>query len=308
MPRPDTSSYRHPHAIVVIALLMAVALGGTATISQAQTTSTTSSVVASSTSVPPTVFGAGLDIRFAQIDGSLSQVQVTGGQFTQVTIQNTGPAVGATQIVVKFGSAPSVIQSVTESGQAVGVVDQKTSSWYHTVPSIGEGRSITYVVNWYAGCAGRWPLAARVGERRVSTVVTYAGQSLQGCPPDETASPAPPSYYDLVWPPSAGAPTTPSTTLTPSSALPTAPTLPTTVPPGGVATTIPGNSSTTTIAKPVTTRRPTTRRATKPTTTVEIVCKTVSGRRYCGPKSTAIKPGAQKPREVKPTTTRKRKK
>ncbi len=304
MPRPDTSSYRQPHVILAISLLMAFALAGNAATSQAQTTSSTSTT----TAVPPTIFGAGIDIRFSQVDGLLSQVQSTGGQFTQVIVQNTGPAVSATQIVVKFGSYPSVIQTVTENGLAVGVVDQKSYTWYHTIPNIGEGRSITYVVNWYAGCAGRWPLAARVGERRVSTVVTYAGQSLQGCPPDETVSPAPPSYYDLAWPPSAVPPVPSSTTTLPGVTTvptgPTVPTVPTTVLPGASGpTTIPA----TTLLK-VTTRRPTTRRATKPTTTVEIVCKTVSGKRYCGPKSSAIKPGAQKPREVKPTTTRKRKK
>jgi hypothetical protein len=279
------------------------------------------SVSAQTTTVPPTT-SLGLDIRFALVDGNISQVQQTGGQLIQVIVQNSGPALSAAPIVVRFGMLPSVIQNVTENGAQVGVIDQKTFAWYHTIPSIGEGRSITYLVNWYSGCAGRWPLAARVGERRVSTVVQYAGQSLQGCPPDESVAPAPPSFYELAWP---AAPVATTTTVSPS-ALPTAPTSV-----GATTTTInstlPGTGSTvvgasnpstsSTVALPTTsttkgvptTRRvvPTTRvRSQKPTTSVEVVCKTVGGRRYCGAKSSILKKGQQKPREVKPPTTKKK--
>jgi hypothetical protein len=263
----------------------------------------------------------GVDIRFAQLDGNLNQAQQTGGQLTQVIIQNSGAALTAVPIVVRFPPNPSIIQTVTESGAQVGVIDQKTGVWYHTIPTLGEGRSITFVINWYSGCQGRWPLAARVGERRASTVVQFVGQSLANCPPDETAAPAQPSYYDLPWPASS---TTTTTTVSPS-APPVAPTTaPFTSLPGSivggstsVATTVPGQSvaptssttTTTTIARPPVTRAATVPRSTvpRPTTSVEIVCKTVGGRRYCGPKSSVIKPGQQKPREVKPPTTKKKK-
>lgn len=265
-----------------------------------------------------------IDIRFVQVDGNISAPLPTGGQFTQVIIQNTGPALTATPVVIKFASSPSVLQFVTENGANVGVIDKATGSWYHTLPTLGEGRSVTFLVNWYAGCAGKWPLAARVGERRVSTVVQYVGQSFSGCPPDETVSPAPPAYYDLAWPPT---PTTvPASTLPASSTVAGASTqvpastvagASTQVPATTIAgaSTVPGVSTdstttvaTTTIPKPTTTRPPTTKATAKrPTTTVEIVCKTISGRRYCGPKSSALKKGQAKPREVKPVTTRKKK-
>jgi hypothetical protein len=289
-----------------------------ATIIALMTLGSAASVVAQTTTTTPTTTVLGVDIRLAVVEGNISQVQQTGGQLMQVIIQNSGPALSATPIVVRFGLPPSVIQNVTESGAAVGVIDQKSGAWYHTIPSIGEGRSITYLINWYAGCAGRWPLAARVGERRVSTVVTFAGQSLQNCPPDESASPAPPSFYELLWP---ATPVATTTTVSPS-ALPTAPTsvgatsTTTTIAgatPGSSTSTIAGSSPAptppTTPAKPVpTTRQPTTTRPRipKPTTSVEVVCKTVGGRRYCGPKSSAVKKGAPKPREVKPPTTKKK--
>jgi hypothetical protein len=297
------SRFRRPLLAAAITILMTAALGSAASV-LAQTTTT-------STTTP-----LGVDIRLALVEGNISQVQQTGGQLMQVIIQNSGPALSATPVVIRFGLAPSVIQNVTESGAAVGVIDQKSGAWYHTIPSIGEGRSITYLINWYSGCAGRWPLAARVGERRVSTVVTFAGQSLQNCPPDESASPAPPSYFDLPWP---ATPVTTTTTLSPS-ALPVAPTsvgtTTTTIAganPGSSTSTIAGSgplpTAPTTPAKTVpTTRKPTTTRARipKPTTSVEVVCKTVGGRRYCGPKSSAVKKGAAKPREVKPPTTKKK--
>ncbi len=301
---PLVVSRRRPLVAAAITVLITATLMGSAASVSAQTTST-------STTSP-----LGVDIRLALVEGNISQVQQTGGQLMQVIIQNSGPALSATPVVIRFGQAPSVIQNVTESGSAVGVIDQKSGAWYHTIPAIGEGRSITYLINWYSGCAGRWPLAARVGERRVSTVVTYAGQSLQNCPPDESTSPAPPSFYELPWP---ATPVTTTTTVSPS-ALPMAPTsvgaTTTTIAganPGSSTSTVPGSgpvptaSTTTTKAVP-TTRKPTTTRPRipKPTTSVEVLCKTVGGRRYCGPKSSAVKKGAPKPREVKPPTTKKK--
>jgi hypothetical protein len=109
---------------------------------------------------------------------------------------------------------------------------------------------------------------------------------------------------------------------TPTSAvlLPTVPVVPdpaatTTVPttqPGIPTTAIP---STVPGQQPATTRRPTTTRrttvppkpaTTKPSRPVATVCKTVGGRKYCGPLSSALKPGQAKPKSVPPTTKKKK--
>lgn len=254
---------------------------------------------------------AGLDLRFVQLDANIAAPLPTGGQLTQLIVQNIGPALGPTPIVLRFPPAPNVIQVVSENANLIGVIDPKTGVWYHTLSSLGEGRSITFLVNWYAACAGKWPLVARVGERRVSVVVQFVGQSLQNCGPDEVAAPTPAAYYDLPWPPT---PTTTTTTTIVPSTVPGSSITPSSIG-GSVPSTIPGstvlgspNPSTTPavpITRPPTTRPPTTK-SRKPTTTVEIVCKTVGSRRYCGPKSSALKPGAPKPREVKPVTTKKK--
>jgi hypothetical protein len=258
---------------------------------------------------------AGLDLRFVQLDANIAAALPTGGQLTQLIVQNIGPALGPTPVVLRFPPTPNVIQVVSENANPIGVIDPKTGVWYHTLSSLGEGRSITFLVNWYAACAGKWPLVARVGERRVSVVVQFVGQSLQNCGPDEVAAPTPPAYYDLPWPPTpTTSTTTTTTTILPSTVVGSTSSpssiggpVPSTIP----GSTVPGSPTLSTVPTAPTTRPPTTRPPTtksrKPTTTLEIVCKTVGSRRYCGPKSSALKPGAPKPREVKPVTTRKKK-
>jgi hypothetical protein len=112
-------------------------------------------------------------------------------------------------------------------------------------------------------------------------------------------------------PPSSGGVPLPTVPVSPPASPPVAPpadpNAPTTV---GTPSTTPPTS----VQPAPTTRRPTTRRTTvapKPATTkpsrpVATVCKTVGGRKYCGPLSSALKPGQAKPKSVPPTTKKKK--
>lgn len=233
-----------------------------------------------------------------------------GGQILQVVVFNGGssPVVNQ-QVVVRVPVAPAVITQVNEQASPVGVVDARTGFWYHTIAQLNPGSSSTFTVTWFTPCAGRWPLVARVGDRRTSTSVQLVGVSALSCPPDELAVPIVPSYLDLPWPPTLASSTTTSTTSTTSTTLAgsvqpsaTAPTLP------GASSTLPpllqlpaptSTTSTTTTTKPSTVRKP------APTATTIIICKTVGGRRYCGPQSSVYKPGQKKAIETKAKTTKK---
>ncbi len=259
-----------------------------------------------------------------------------GGLITGVSVVNTGTeALTNVQLVVRIPGPPAVVQDVVqasapfaESNVRAGVIEDKTGFWYHTIASVPAGGSVSFNVNWYSPCVGRWPFAVRANQVRVSASYQFTGAPFAGCGPDDVASPTAASWFELPWPPSVvptssvvpsssttttvfGATTTstlvgatsttlvgaPVSTLVPSTAV----TVPSTLP--SVSSTRPPTT------RPTTTRPPSTRpKVTKPPTTLEIVCKTVSGRRYCGPKSSALKPGQKKPREVKPPTTKKKKK
>jgi hypothetical protein len=243
-----------------------------------------------------------------------------GGLLTQVVVFNTGSApLTNVQVVVRVPNAPALVQNVSENGAPLGVIDSRTGLWYHTISSLAENRSFTFVVNWWNPCVGKWPFAVRANDRRVSTSFQFTGASVAGCGPDETSAPASATYFELPWPPTP----TPTTVVSSSVAIPTTvgTATPITAPPPAPIPTVVGSSVTPTpttpptpstaapvITKPPvpTSRKPTTTK--KPPTTLEIVCKTVGGRRYCGPKSSALKPGQAKPKEVPVTTIKKKKK
>ena len=251
--------------------------------------------------------------------------RTTGGLLTAVSVVNTGTEpLTNVQLVVRVPPLPAVLQNVTEASSPLvesinkaGVVDERTGFWYHTVVSIPVGGSAHFNVNWFNPCVGRWPFAARAGDRRTFVSFQFTGGTLPSCGADDVASPTPASWFELPWPPSVPSSTTtvassptsalPATTVSGATLLPTiaAPTIP------GASTTVPAPAQLTTLApplsKPTTTKpKPTTTR--RPATTLEIVCKTVGGRRYCGQKSSALKPGQAKPRAVPPTTKKKTKK
>ena len=259
-----------------------------------------------------------------------------------VTVVNSGTAaVLNQQIVVRLGARPDAIVSVSDGIANVGVMDATTGAWYHTIPSIAAGATATYALTWLKICPGRWPLAVRVADKSASISAQWVGPADARCGPDEVTSPQSASFYQLAWPPTAlGATTTtsllpgatlaPGATLVPGATTTAVITVPglTTVP---VATTVAG-ATTTTIAGAVTTRpggvtQPSliqltlstaASTTTKPasTTTIAkstttkpgtvILCKTVGGKRYCAPKSSAYKEGQKKSVEVKPKVTKKK--
>ncbi len=261
---------------------------------------------------------SGLDIRIT----SGTTIRATGGLLTAVSVVNTGSEpLTNVQLVVRVPALPAFIQNVTEgsaplvdSVNRAGVIDERTGLWYHTVVSIPVGVSVHFNVNWFNPCVGRWPFAARASDRRTFTSFQFSGGTLGTCGPDDVALPTPASWFDLPWPPSIVATTTTTSTTIPGGTggvlLPTVPGA-TAVP--GASTAPAASSVPSTVAVPTTKAnattvkpRPTTTR--RPATTLEIVCKTIGGRRYCGPKSSALKPGQAKPRAVPPTTKKKIKK
>jgi hypothetical protein len=262
---------------------------------------------------------------------------------TAIVVNNPGTApLLNQQIVVRFGAKPDTITSVNDGTGSVGVVEPTTGTWFHTIAVIPGGNTITYLVTWTKACPGRWPLAVRVGDSRISQLFNWGGPADVRCSPDEGTSPQPPSFYSLPWPtlPPVGstsvatfAPTTvvavsssvnptnlpnPSTSAVPTTVGATTTVAPTTtIRPNVVTTTShapttvangvvptptlvrlpPPTSSTTPV---VTAPKVTTTISSRPTTSVELFCKTIGGRRYCGPKSSTYKPGQAKAQELKP--------
>jgi hypothetical protein len=273
-----------------------------------------------------------------------SATRSVGGLITSIQVVNNGAeSLTNVQLVVRIPNLPAVIQAVTQttapfvdSNNRVGVIDEKSGVWYHTIASVPVGTTgLTFNVNWFNPCAGRWPIAARANDRRTFSLIQFTGIGAANCGLDDQASPTPSSWYELPWPPSAPLPTTPGASSTlgtiPSASTSSSAVLPTTTVFGATSTiavpsTIPGATAptttpavttapvapttrVTTIApttlKRVTVPKPTTTK--RPSTTLEIVCKTVGGKRYCGPKSSALKPGQKKPKSVPPSTKKKSK-
>lgn len=270
-----------------------------------------------------------------------------------VQVANTGTTAVVNQpMVMRIAHQPDVILTVSDGTGNVGIVDQASGAWYHTVALIPAGAQATYVLTFVKYCPGRWSIAVRIGDRLASSVAQWTGPADPRCGADELVNPPSPSFYQLPWPPTSPTSTVPSTIVSPSSTV----TLPANS--SGVATTIAGSSGTTrnpsapptliqltlgqstaststptsttastasTVALGATsstvfgasTTRPgsstipastTSTTRSGPTTTVVIFCKTVSGKRYCAPLSSTYKPGQKKATELKPTTTKKKKK
>lgn len=256
-----------------------------------------------------------------------------------VQVANTGTVAALNQqIVMRLGAKPDSITSVNDGTGNVGTIDPTTGAWFHTIPSIAPGTTIIFTASWTKVCPGRWPMAARVGDKGASLFAQWLGVADARCGPDESASPQPASYFQLAWPPTASAATT--TTLAPGATLPTStvaatsttalstttrlgatttalitPVGATPTPPVTVATptTLALTTSTLiqlTLATTTTTvpKAPVTRTAATTPSGSNVFCKTVGGRRYCGPKSSAYKPGQKKSVEVKGKTKATKKK
>ena len=251
-----------------------------------------------------------------------------------VTVVNSGTAaVVNEQIVVRLGNKPDSIIGVSDGLANVGVLDLTSGAWYHTIPSVAAGATATFTLSWVKICPGRWPLAVRVADKLASISAQWVGPPDPRCGPDELASPQPPSFYQLAWPPTAPVATT-TTALAPGATTTALITVPgaTTIP-GASTTTIPGAGASTTTATTATTSTTklgvtqpsliqltlstSSTTAPKPSTTVPkstttkpgtvILCKTIGGKRYCAPKSSAYKAGQKKSVEIKPKTTKKKK-
>ena len=260
---------------------------------------------------------------------SLSTLPTGTGQRVFIQVTNPPGAVALTnqQFVVRFASKPDVISSVNDGVGLIGLIDPVTGAWYHTIAQLPSGATVTYSVSAFKFCPGRWPIAARVGDKLSVVLASWVGQPDARCGADETVSPAPASFYALAWPsPSGGLPIVPpanSTTTTavvPSGSSTTVPgaVVPTTVPGAVAPTTVPGaprpslinltlnaSTTTTTTSTTSTTIRP--RAGAGPTTTV-LFCKTVGGKSYCAPKFSIYKPGQKKIVEIKKSTKRTTKK
>lgn len=259
-----------------------------------------------------------------------------GAQIFNFVISNPTSIVQVNQqAVIRVALPPAYIVNVTDGTASFGTIDNRTGLWYGLVPTLAPNSSVTLTMTWFQPCPGRWPVAARFGDRTVSQTLGFVGSATGSCPPDETVAPQGGAYYALPWPPStpstiAGATTT-TAVIIPSFATTVPGQIPTVTAPGTPTTTIPGATvgvlptvaatptsttllrlgpTTTALVSPVqpgqTTTLPpgqtttTVRKRTTPTTTTVIICKTISGRRYCGPSSSAYKPGQQKVIESKP--------
>jgi hypothetical protein len=285
VPRPRTSTRARQLAVATSVTCLAALLGVTGKVG-AQTTTT--AVTTTSTALP----GASLALVMEPVTGNTGiSLTAPNAMRTSVVITNeTKVPLTNQQMVVRFGVKPDQINSVTDSSGPVGLLDSTTGAWFHTVAAIQPGERVTYSVNWFKYCPGKWPMAVRVGDRQVSSTVQWSGTSSDSrCPADETTNPQPSSFYALSWP-SSVSPTTPAPTgvvVIPSTAVTIA----------SSTTTNPA----TTVAAVVTTTSPlpTTTAVRSPTTLV--TSSTVQG--LPGPTTpSATAPTTTKP--VAPTTTR----
>lgn len=257
---------------------------------------------------------------------------INSGQRIVVQVTNTGAATLTNQqFVLRLAQKPDLIASVNDGAGTVGLVDPISGAWYHTIAQLPPATTLTYSVSAFKVCPGRWPIAARVGDKVSVTFATWVGQADARCLADENASPAASSYYALPWPPSGGLPVVPpasSTTvpgqISPSSTPASAalgvtttgprPTLinltlgSTSTTPAQITSTTSSSTTTTVVAGQPVAKSTTTLRPGAVTTTTIIFCKTVGGKRYCAPKYSVYKDGQKKVVETKSTkkTTKKK--
>ena len=321
--------------------------------------------------------GTSVDLVFVLPPGSNAAQLPLGAQTFQLQIKNASAApLTNLQVVIRVPPPPAFVVSVSDGASQQGLIDNRTGVWYSTIAQINVGAAATLSVSWKMDCPGKWPITARVGAQKAAIAPTWVGPPNTQCGPDENASPAPASYYELPWPPSTVAPgpsTSSSSTTTIQGQV--IATVPSTVPgattstllsllatsttaniqPIGQGTTTPGTSTTTTTklgaatlsfgsapatattlgsptiatapttseplveitpettsAKSKTTKTSTAKGSTgsktsggsktattlptgaKTGTTVVTICKTIGGKRYCGPSSSVYKPGQKK--------------
>lgn len=297
----------------------------------AQTTTTAAPVT------PTTAPGASLALVMEPVTGNTGiSLTAPNAMRTSVVITNeTKSPLTNQQMVVRFGVKPDLINSVIDASGPVGLIDANTGAWFHTIAAIQPGERVTYSVNWFKYCPGKWPMAVRVGDRQVSSTVQWSGTSIDPrCPADESTNPQPASFYALSWPSTVALPTptgvvvitsptstsstppsTPPSTQAPTVAPSTTNTRPTTtqapLPSTATIQSLPGPTTTTTSATTSTKLGsvPTFPAKTTTTTTVGVLsnrptttlfCKTIGGNKYCGPKSSAYKEGQEKAQELRP--------
>ena len=263
---------------------------------------------------------------------SISTLPTNVGQRLFVQVTNNGSvALTNQQFVVRLAQKPDLISAVNDGAGNVGLIDAVTGAWYHTIAQLPPGVTFTYSVSALKYCAGRWPIAARVGDKVAVSYASWIGQPDTRCTADETASPATSTYYSLTWPATGVPPIVPPATstvvpgITTTTTLVPGPTTTTTTILGSVGatttTTIVGTkptlinltltatTTTTTTIAPSTTTVAGTKASAKgsaPTTTI-LFCKTVGGKRYCAPKYSVYKPGQKKVVEKKATAANKKK-
>ncbi len=301
----------------------------------AQTTTTTTAAP----TAPATIPGASIALVMEPVTGNTGiSLTAPNAMRTSVVITNeTKVPLTNQQMVVRFGVKPDLVNSVIDASGPVGLIDATTGAWFHTIAAIQPGERVTYSVNWFKYCPGKWPMAVRVGDRQVSSTVQWSGTSSDSrCPADESTNPQPASFYALSWPssisptgatgvviiPSTSASTPTSTIAATSTTVLAAVTTTSLSPLVTTITTLRGSTtlvtstsiqslpgpsassasttSTTKLFGPSIVRPTTTisTRANGPTTT--LFCKTVGGNKYCGPKSSAYKAGQEKAQEIKP--------
>ncbi len=276
-----------------------------------------SSLIEAQAQPPTTIPGLVITMSF-EIPLATTSAGLPTGTFVKATVTVTNPASVSLvnqPMILRFGQKPDQILGVDDGTGKVGVIDQATGAWYHTIATIPGNSSTTYTVTYGKLCAGRWAFAARVGDKVTSQFAQWAGQSDARCVGDETTNPQPASFYQLPWPSSIVAPSTSTSTTTSTTINPLLTTTTGSTLAGGSTTstssTRPGATTTTllsldkmTTTVPSSGRTTTTRVSKLRTTTTVLFCKTVGGKRYCAPKSSAYKPGQKKAKEVTPKPTK----
>lgn len=255
---------------------------------------------------------------------TISTLPTNVGQRIFIQITNSGSvALTNQQFVVRVAQKPDLISAVNDGVGNIGLIDPNSGAWYHTIAQLPPGITITYSISTLKYCPGRWPIAARVGDKVAISYASWVGPPDARCVADETTNPVPASYYTLAWPATGAPPIVgsggststigpqPTTTLAGTGAIATIPGAT-----GATTTTIVGpkptlinltltaTTTTTTIATPANSVG--TKSGSSATTTI-LFCKTVGGKRYCAPKYSVYKPGQKKVLEKKATAANKRK-
>ncbi len=190
---------------------------------------TTTTAPVASTTIP----GASLALVMEPVTGNTGiSLTAPNAMRTSVVITNeTKSPLTNQQMVVRFGVKPDQINSVTDASGPVGLFDASTGAWFHTIAAIQPGERVTYSVNWFKYCPGKWPMAVRVGDRQVSSTVQWSGTSIDTrCPADESTNPQPASFYALSWPSTVALPTSTGVVVitSPSSTSASIPSIPST--------------------------------------------------------------------------------